>query len=98
MPAPRSTASHASIVFLRIHDFAQQVVAEQARLEGELGEVVAGALPVLGADQSVVLDAQGGLAVVVLANPRGALRFAWRPAVNRELHFSARPPPGPVRI
>ncbi len=98
MPAPRSTASHASVVFLRIHDFAQQVVAEQARLEGELGEIVEGALPVLGAGQSVVLDAQGGLAVVVLANPRGALRFAWRAAVHRDLEFSVGLSHGPVRI
>src|SRR5258706_363063 len=98
MPARRSTASHASVVFLRIHDFAQQVVAEQARLEGELGEIVEGALPVLGAGQSVVLDAQGGLAVVVLANPRGALRFAWRAAVHRDLDFSVGLSHGPVRI
>src|SRR5258708_18645658 len=98
MPTPRSTASHASVVFLRIHDFAQQVVAEQARLEGELGEIVAAALPVLGADQSVVLDAQGALAVVILANPRGALRFAWRAAVSRDLDFSVGLAHGPVRV
>ena len=98
MSLARSTASHASVVFLKIHDFAQQVVADQARLEERLGEIVAGALPELGAGQSIVLDAPGGLAVVVLANPRGALRFAWRAAAGRELDFSVGLSHGAVRL
>jgi len=98
MSPARSTASHASVVFLKIHDFAQQVVADQARLEAALEKIVAGALPVLGADQSIVLDAPGGLAVVVLANPRGALRFAWRAAAGRDLDFSVGLSHGAVRL
>src|SRR5262245_3940534 len=98
MPPARSTASHASVVYLTIHDFAQQVVADQARLEERLGEIVGLALPALGADQRIVLDAPGGLAVVVLANPRGALRFAWRAAADREADFSVGLSHGPVRL
>jgi hypothetical protein len=98
MSTARSTASHASVVFLKIHDFAQQVVAEQARLEERLGEIVTASLPALGADQGIVLDAPGGLAVVVLANPRGALRFAWRAAADRDLDFSVGLSHGAVRL
>jgi len=78
MPAPRSTASHASVAFLRIPDFAQHAVAEQAQLKERLEKAVTAALPVLRADEWIVLDTSEGLAVVILANPRGALRFAWR--------------------
>jgi hypothetical protein len=99
MAAPRSSASHASVVFLRVHDFAQQVIPDQARLKSWLEEVVAGALPVLGAaDQGIVLDAPEGLAVVVLANPRGALRLAWRASVARDYEFSIGVAHGPVRL
>src|SRR4029450_10311826 len=98
MSPARSTASHASVVFLTIHDFARQVVADQARLQERLGEIVAGAFPVLGADQRIVLDSPGGLAVVVLANPRGALQFAWRAAADPEPDFSVGLSHGAVRL
>jgi hypothetical protein len=98
MSPARSTASHASVAYLTIHDFAQQPVADQARLNERLGEIVAKALPVLGADQGIVLDAPGGLAVVVLANPRGALQFAWRAAADREADFSVGLSHGAVRL
>jgi hypothetical protein len=98
MSAPRSTASHASVAFLRIHDFAQQAVADQARLKARLEEVVAAALKVLRTDARIVLDAPEGIAVVVLANPRGALRLAWRAAADRELDLAVGLAHGPVRV
>jgi hypothetical protein len=98
MTVARSTASHASVVFLKVHDFAQQVIAEQARLEARLREIVEKALSALREDQRIVLDAPGGLAVVVLANPEGALRFAWRASAERDLDFSVGISHGPVRI
>ncbi len=98
MSAARSSASHASVAFLKIHDFAQHAIADQARLEARLEEIVAGALPVLGEEQRIVLDTPGGLAVVVLANCRGALRFAWRAATHRDLDFSIGLAHGPVRV
>jgi hypothetical protein len=98
MTVARSTASHASVVFLKVHDFTQQVIAEQARLEARLREIVQNALSALRDDQRIVLDAPGGIAVVVLANPEGALHFAWRAAAERDLDFSVGLAHGPVRI
>jgi len=98
MPAPRSTASHASVVFLRIEDFAEQLIAEQARLKSWLEEKAAAALQLLAPNQRIVLDAPAGLAIVVLADPHGALRFAWRIAAEREVEFSVGLAHGPVRV
>ena len=98
MPAPRSTASHASVAFLKIPDFAQHAVPEQAQLKERLEKAVASALPVLRADEWIVLDASEGLAVVVLANPRGALRFAWRAGADPDLEPAIGLAHGPVRV
>src|SRR5258708_30443562 len=98
MPAPRSTASHASVAFLRIPDFAQHAVAEQAQLKERLEKAVTAALPVLRADEWIVLDTSEGLAVVVLANPRGALRFAWRAGADHDLDPAIGLAHGPVRV
>ena len=53
MPPARSTASHASVAFLRIPDFAQLPVAEQADLKERLENVVAAAMPPVRADDHV---------------------------------------------
>ena len=98
MPAPRSTASHASVAYLRIPDFAQHAVAEQAQLKERLEKAVTAALPVLRADEWIVLDTSEGLAVVVLANPRGALRLAWRAAADHDLEPAIGLAHGPVRV
>jgi len=98
MPPARSTASHASVAYLRIPEFAQRGVADEAHLKEALEKVVAGALPVLRADEYIVVDAPEGLAVVVLANPRGALRFAWRAGLDREIEPAIGLAHGPVRI
>ena len=98
MSPPRSTASHASVAYLRIPEFAQRGVAEEADLKERLEKVVAGALPVLRADEYIVLEAPEGLAVVVLANPRGALRFAWRAGADRDVEPAIGLAHGPVRI
>jgi hypothetical protein len=98
MPPARSTASHASVAYLRIPEFAQRGVAEEAHLKERLEKVVAQALPVLRADEYIVLDAPEGLAVVVLANPRGALRFAWRAVLDGEIEPAIGLAHGPVRV
>src|SRR5260221_12392051 len=84
MPAPRSTASHASVAFLRIPDFAQHAVAEQAQLKERLEKAIAAALSVLRADEWIVLHTSEGLAVVVLANPRRPPRFPWRAGAHHD--------------
>ena len=94
----RSTASHASVAYLRIPDFAEHGVAEEAQLKERLEKVVAAALPVLRSHEWIVLDASEGLAVVVLANPRGALRFAWRASADGELGPAIGISHGPIRV
>jgi hypothetical protein len=98
MPPARSTASHASVAYLRIPEFATRAVAEEAHLKEQLEKAVAAALPGLSAGEWIVLDASEGLAIVVLANPRGALRFAWRAGADRDLAPAIGLAHGPVRV
>jgi len=68
----------ASVAFLKIHDFGRRPVVEQARLRAQLEAVVAVTLHELQESSRVVLDAADGIALVVLGDPRGALRIAGR--------------------
>jgi len=68
----------ASVVFLRIHDFARRPVSEQARLRAQLEAVVAVTTAELESASRILLDASDGMAIVVLRDPRGALRLAGR--------------------
>jgi hypothetical protein len=68
----------ASVVFLRIEDFATRPASEQARLRAQLEAVVAVTTAELHPAGRIVLDASDGLVVVVLRDPRGALRVAER--------------------
>jgi hypothetical protein len=72
------TAFVASVVFLRIEDFATRPASEQARLRAQLEAVVAVTAAELPPASRIVLDASDGIALVVLADPRGALRVAER--------------------
>ena len=73
-----STALSASVVFLRIQDFARRPASEQARLRAQLEAVVAVTAAELAPERRLVLDASDGAAIVVLRDPRGALRLAER--------------------
>ena len=66
----------ASVVFLRIQDFARRPASEQARLRAQLDAVVAITAAELAPERRIVLDASDGAVVVVLRDPRGALRLA----------------------
>lgn len=68
----------ASVVFLRIQDFASRSASEQARQRAQLEAVVAVTTAELAPASRIVLDASDGVVVVVLANPQGALRLAER--------------------
>ena len=99
MPAPRATAAHASVVFLRIPDYAQTPVAEQVRLKDRLEGKVATALAGLDEARRVVLEAPDGCAVVVLGDPAAALRFARRAAAGEEgVRVAGGLSHGPVRV
>ena len=68
----------ASVVFLRIQDFASRSASEQARQRAQLEAVVAVTTAELAPASRIVLDASDGVVIVVLANPQGALRLAER--------------------
>jgi hypothetical protein len=68
----------ASVVFLKIHEFARRSVQEQTRLRAQLEAVVAVTAAEIAPAARVVLDASDGIAVVVLGAPRAALALAER--------------------
>lgn len=70
--------SLASIVFLKIQDFARKSVSEQTRLKAQLEAVIAVTTASLAAEKRIVLDASDGAAIVILGDPPGALQVAER--------------------
>jgi hypothetical protein len=68
----------ASVVFLKIQDFARRPATEQARLRAQLQAVVAVTAAEIAPASRLMLDAADGAAIVVLDDPRGALRLAER--------------------
>src|SRR5690349_8431353 len=68
----------ASVVFLRIQEFARRPASEQARLRAQLEAVIAVTAADIEPARRVVLDASDGAAVVVLGRPLAALRLAKR--------------------
>lgn len=68
----------ASVVFLRIQDFARRPASEQARLRAQLEAVIAVTGAELDPGRRLVLEASDGAAVVILGRPRAALRLAKR--------------------
>lgn len=73
-----ATPTHASVLYLRLGDFATRPVVEQARTRAQLEAVVAAGLTVLPERDRIVLDTPDGIAVVVLDNALGALHAAER--------------------
>src|SRR5690349_12430281 len=73
-----ATPTHASVLYLRLGDFATKAVVEQARMRAQLEAVVATGLSVLPERDRIVLDAPDGIALVVLDNALGALKAAER--------------------
>jgi len=73
-----ATSIVASVVFLRIQDFARRPASEQARLRAQLEAVLAVTTAELEPAGRMVLEAADGAAVVLLRDPVGALRLAQR--------------------
>ena len=78
MAASPRFSLYASVVFLKIQDFARRSATEQARLRAQLQAVVAVTAAEIAPAGRVMLDAADGAAIVVLDDPRGALRLAER--------------------
>jgi hypothetical protein len=78
MTTTNAAATLASVVFLRIQEFARRPVQEQTRLRAQLEAVVAVTAAELLPENRIVLDAADGSAIVVLGDPKGSLRLAER--------------------
>jgi len=78
MKPTNAAATLASVVFLKIQEFARRPAQEQARLRAQLEAVVAVTTADLGRGGWIALDAADGVAIAVLADPEGALRLAQR--------------------
>src|SRR2546427_830852 len=78
MKTTNAAATLASVVFLKIQEYARRPVQEQARLRAQLEAVLAVTLADLPPENRIVLEAADGTAVAVLADPGEALRLAER--------------------
>ena len=74
--APTPLPRQASIVFIRIQDFARRPVGEQAELKDRLERLVADVAALLPADGRIVLDALDGAAIIIPQRPELALDAA----------------------
>ena len=68
----------ASVIVLKLQEFARLPVAEQARLKAQLEAVVALAIQPLPQGGCIVLDAPDAIAIAVLDGPEDALALAER--------------------
>jgi hypothetical protein len=68
----------ASVVFLKVQEFARRAASEQARLRAQLEAVVAVVTAEIDPAARIVLDASDGVAIVVLRDPQAALRLGER--------------------
>ena len=74
--SPATSPVAASVVFLKIKDYAAKSVSEQAVLRDGLGAAVAAGVAVLPEHARLVLEAVDGAAIVVLDDPLAALNAA----------------------
>src|SRR5258707_192819 len=78
MNTANAGAKLASVVFLKIQEFARRPAQEQARLRAQLDAVIAVTPADLEPACWIALDATDGIAIAVLADPEGALRLSKR--------------------
>ena len=78
MNVPGSLPTLASVVFIRVTEFARRPVAEQARLRAQLESALAVALIRIPLHTRIILDAPDGMAIAVLDSPAAALDIAQR--------------------
>ena len=65
MSKNKSASVFASVVFLKVQEFARRPVTEQARMRAQLDAVVAVTTAELAPASRIVLEASDGIAVVV---------------------------------
>ena len=69
---------YATVVFLRIPEFARRPATEQTRLRAQLESALAVAIADMSQAGRIVLDAADGIVLAVLGDPRAALRVTER--------------------
>jgi class 3 adenylate cyclase len=73
-----TSSVRASVVFLKMQEFAHRPVIEQTRLRAQLEAVVAVTIADIDPLSRIVLDASDGAAILVLRGPERALQLAQR--------------------
>ena len=68
----------ASVIVLKVREFARRPVAEQAKLKAQLEALVALLIQPLPAAGRIVLDAPDAVAIAILDRPENALALAER--------------------
>jgi len=91
------TPALASVIILKIQDFARRPVAEQVKLKARLEALVGSAIRPLPVAARIVLDTFDGLAVVVPARPRAALALAVRSLAAADIPLCIGVNHGPVK-
>ena len=97
MNATAHTPALASVIVLKIPDFARKPVAEQVKLKARLEALVGLAIKPLPAADRIVLDSPDGIAVVVPGRPRTALALAVRSQAAADLPLCIGVNHGPVK-
>jgi len=91
------TPELASVIVLKIPEFARKPVAEQVKLKARLESLVGLAIKPLPAADRIVLDTSDGVAVVVPGRPRAALALAERSRAAADIPLCIGVNHGPVK-
>lgn len=91
------TPALASVIVLKIPEFARKPVAEQVKLKARLESLVGLAIKPLPAADRIVLDTPDGVAVVVPGRPRAALALAERSRAAADIPLCIGVNHGPVK-
>jgi hypothetical protein len=97
MNTTANTPALATVIILKIQDFARRPVADQVKLKSRLESLVGSAIKPLPVAARIVLDTFDGLAVVVPARPRAALALAVRSLAAADIPLCIGVNHGPVK-
>ena len=80
----------ASVVFLKIHDFARRPASEQARLRAQLEAVVAVTTADLVLASRIVLDRPTWMIALLAGMTIGLVLMTWGDAMERSIRYKLR--------
>ncbi|MGH8621662.1 MAG: hypothetical protein ACRET3_05950, partial [Burkholderiales bacterium] len=97
MNTTADTPALASVVVLKLQEFARKPVADQVKLKARLESLVGSAIKPLPVAGRIVLDTSDGIAVVVPGRPRTALALAVRAQAAADIPVCIGVNHGPVK-